>query len=173
MASGSDAARIAEGLGFTVEHVIPPPSPVHIVCRDADGHECYMVTAVRHGDSPYVMRPGRLNRLMELQGSRPGARVLILLMRDDGPHVLALDDVARGSKEARELGVYVSAPRRATRIKASYPPYGRATLCVSCSVEDKLKFNELRIKHGMSSEELLERALSLLERELGSRPRFV
>ena len=173
MAAGGDAVRMAEGLGFTVEHAIPPPSPVHLVCRDPDGRPCYMVVAVRRGDSPYVMRPGRLSRLRELQLSNPGSRVLIMLIRDGVPRVLPLDDVIRGSREARELGVYVSGAPRLSRVRTRAPPHARTTLCISCGVEDKLRFNALKIKYRMSSEELLRRALSILEGELGSRPRFV
>jgi hypothetical protein len=165
-----DAVRRAvESLGFTVEAELPRPSPVHYLCRDARGEPCYMIVARRAGDEPYVIRRGRLDRLAELERSGAG-RVYLLVIRDGNPSLITLDDLASG--RARIHRVYVAGKARSA-ISVRRPAGARTTLCISCAVDLKVRFSAYRARYGISSEELLDRALRALEREMGVTPKFV
>jgi len=161
--------RAVESLGFTVERELPRPSPVHYLCRDANGEQCYMIVARRPGNEPYVIRRGRLERLMDLERSGAG-RVYLLMMRDDGPSLITLDDLASG--RARAHRIYVGNDRK-TVVYIRRPAGSRTTLCISCSVDLKSRFSADRARYGMSSEKLLDRALRALEKEMGVTPRFI
>lgn len=162
MVSASDVNRLASvlsGMGFAVEHVIPPPSPIHVVCRGYNGTRCYAILAVRKPGEPYVIRRSRVDRLKSMDG-----KVMIAIMRGDQLHLLTLDELLSDERRAaREHLVYID--RQQGRARSRMPKGDRTVLHISCDRSLYVKFHKIRIERGMSSAELLERALYVYERE--------